>query len=510
MSPHHRVAVLVLVAVMSASADAQPGRTLASAQQAKPVLVAGIDAMGGLAALQAVKTITRENTGDRSDEGQGLRPRMAGNAPAAVNHPRQLVVRDLHGQRAADFIRDTILGGQQLVRRTYVAPTGAATVLYDYVWQAARLIQPQSAQIVRAGLMRRHPEGLLLAAWNRPETLRSLGDADFSGKAQRVVGFSDFDGTSIALYFDAATHLLTKSETIGDDPVRGDITREMVFSDWRQVGAVKLPYRTEERSAGVPLEVMRSTSIALDLPLADSLFTIPAGFFTLEPPATPAVMQLGDGVYLVSQAYESMFIVFDDHVLVLEAGGNAGAAQFTIDNAKRVAPGKPIRFLVSTHFHFDHIAGVRPYVAEGTTIVTTADARTAIEESVAAKHTLRPDALARSPRAPSFEVVTSNERVFKDANHEVRIYRLAPFPHVADMLLAYLPKEKILFVADALDIEEPGRTGTAGDDTVELARAIERLGLDVQKIVPVHGKPGTMDDLRQSLARRAVKTADRH
>jgi hypothetical protein len=80
---------------------------------------------------------------------------------------------------------------------------------------------------------------------------------------------------------------------------------------------------------------------------------------------------------------------------------------------------------------------------------------------------------------------------------------------VAEMLFAWLPKERTLFEADMLDIEEPGRTGTAGDDTIQLARAIDSLGLDVARIVPVHGKPGTMADLRQSLARRGVRTAER-
>ena len=75
------------------------------------------------------------------------------------------------------------------------------------------------------------------------------------------------------------------------------------------------------------------------------------------------------------------------------------------------------------------------------------------------------------------------------------------------MIVAYLPKERILFEADALDLDVPdGQVGTpvVGDDTRQLARKIDELGLAVERIVPVHGRIGTIEDLRESLARRVT------
>lgn len=57
-------------------------------------------------------------------------------------------------------------------------------------------------------------------------------------------------------------------------------------------------------------------------------------------------------------------------------------------------------------------------------------------------------------------------------------------------------------MADALDIPAPGHTRTGGSDTQRLANRIAELGLDVEIIVPVHGQPGTIRDLRESLAKR--------
>jgi glyoxylase-like metal-dependent hydrolase (beta-lactamase superfamily II) len=505
-------AALCLTAVAPPPARlAQDDLSLASARRARAVLAAGIDAMGGLAALQRVETVTRELAGTRSDEGQGLRPHEGAGAPPVTAHPRVLSVRDLKRGRAADALTATILGGQPLVRRTFVNGAAGATVFYDYIWQAARPLPPPSVPNVRASLLDRYPEGLLLGAWQRPEALRWAGEATHEGRAQRVISYATPDGALVALWFDAATRLLTKRETVGDDAQRGDVTREIVYDDWRPVGGgpIRLPYRTREIHGGSLLEELRASSIRLDEPLPDSLFAIPPSFATLGAPAPAATTALGEDVYLVSEAYQSVFVVFDDHVVVLEPGGSPRTARTTIEAVRRAAPGKPIRYVVATHFHWDHIGGIRPYVAEGATIVTTAGARRAIEQALAAPRTLRPDSLSRAPRAPTFEIVGEGGRVFRDARHELRIYRMAPTPHVAEMLFAYLPKERVLFEADALDIEEPGRVGTAGDDTALLARTIDSLRLDVARIVPVHGKPGTMADLRQALARRAARTAGR-
>ena len=115
---------------------------------------------------------------------------------------------------------------------------------------------------------------------------------------------------------------------------------------------------------------------------------------------------------------------------------------------------------------------------------------------------MRPDALSRNPKAAVIETM-DEKRVFDDGVHKVELYRFAN-PHVGDMIIAYLPKEKILIEADMLDLPEVG-TPTAGDDTVDLANKIEKLGLQVETLIPVHGKLGTMADLRTAVGAKISK-----
>ena len=97
----------------------------------------------------------------------------------------------------------------------------------------------------------------------------------------------------------------------------------------------------------------------------------------------------------------------------------------------------------------------------------------------------------------------ADKRVFEDGVHQVKLYRFAS-PHTGEMIVAYLPKEKMLFEADMLDISEGGRV-VAGDDTIDLAKQIEKLGLQIDTIIPVHGRIGTMADLGGAVTERVSK-----
>ncbi|HEY3580417.1 MAG TPA: MBL fold metallo-hydrolase [Pyrinomonadaceae bacterium] len=470
--------------------------------QAREVLDAGLKAMGGLDELQKIADISRDMSGTRSDEGQGMIPvwpRVA--EPPVLAQPKMKSVRDIRGGRAYDEVEATIFGGQPLHFKSVVAGPNAFSVS-----ETAKEVRslPVAVNNARATRFRRHPESLLLTAFNRPEALRWIGEGEFAGHKQRVISFADADGTEVALYFDAGTNLLTKAESLNDDPVLGDVVNETVYADWKPVEKVVLPFRYIDRVGGSVLQDLRVTSVTMNTHPPDSLFAFPdASYAKLEPlsPA-PAVKKLGDDVYALLGPYNSLFVVFKDQVVVIEAGASNRYSAAAIAEIKKIAPDKPIRYLVSTHFHFDHLSGVRSYIAEGTTIVTTPAAKSVIERLANASHVMRPDALSRNPKAPVIETI-ADKRVFDDGAHKVELYRFAS-PHTREMIVAYLPKEKILFEADMLDISEGGRV-VAGDDTIDLAKQIEKLGLQVETIIPVHGRIGTIADLNGAVTERISK-----
>jgi hypothetical protein len=56
------------------------------------------------------------------------------------------------------------------------------------------------------------------------------------------------------------------------------------------------------------------------------------------------------------------------------------------------------------------------------------------------------------------------------------------------MLIGYLPRERLLFEADLLDTDRPLPSAPSGDQT-NFYRAVQKLKLNVDRLVPVHGQP---------------------
>ncbi len=101
-----------------------------------------------------------------------------------------------------------------------------------------------------------------------------------------------------------------------------------------------------------------------------------------------------------------------------------------------------------------------------------------------------------------FETIQNKKRVFQDDKHVVELYDIGPNPHANEMIVAYLPKEKILFQGDLLNPAANGTIAIAQDTTISFAEEIQQLGLNVEKIYGVHGRAATPEELRTSIEKR--------
>ena len=160
-----------------------------------------------------------------------------------------------------------------------------------------------------------------------------------------------------------------------------------------------------------------------------------------------------------------------------------------IVEAKRLVPNKPIRYLVTTHHHFDHTGGLRTYVAEGATIVTHQSNVAYFEKTVAAPATLAPDLQARTPKPGVFQGV-SEKTVLGDAKQSIEIHPTAGDTHTNEYTLVYLPLPRILVEADAWS---PGPADAPAPpmpppNAVKLYEDVQALKLNVTTIAPIHGR----------------------
>ena len=149
---------------------------------------------------------------------------------------------------------------------------------------------------------------------------------------------------------------------------------------------------------------------------------------------------------------------------------------------------------MNTHQHSDHIGGLRTYMHIGATIITHWKNLEFYTHDVLnyTPRTLQPDMLSLWPPtelAEGYQYETVRENyVLTDGTRTMNIYYVQPLQHVEGMLMAYLPKERLLIEADLVDTDRP-LPATPTADMRNFFNETRMLKLDVSRIVPIHGKP---------------------
>jgi glyoxylase-like metal-dependent hydrolase (beta-lactamase superfamily II) len=477
---------------------------LQSQAQARQLIDAAVAAIGGEETLRSIRSVRRDYTEDWVEVGQGPRP-WTGTPPPdeLAPHPsfddsEMLSFIDYAGSRFYLRARYADSANDYGVFADAVTPERAFQV-FTYVRERSILTErtQEEGEALRLRTLREYPEGILRMALDRPESLLSLGQTDEDGTRCDLLALTDTQGTQILLYLDAHSHRLLRAETRRGHRVLGDTTADVVYGDWRRVGSLELPYAWTTRVGGVPASRFQARSIQLDAPAEEEWFRTPAEYALAETsPPVPKVEPLGLGLYLIRASYNLTFAEFADQVLLVEAPSGEAFMEEALALIESTIPGKPVR-VVATHFHFDHIGGVRTAVAHGIPVLTTPDAAPVIERSLASHQAMRPDALTRAPRAVKIEVVPAT-KVIDDGSQRVELYDFGPTPHVAQLLVAYYPRQKLLHVADLFDTLTTELV-FAGADAEVMYERIRELGLDVERIVPTHGVPVTMRHLERAM-----------
>ena len=298
---------------------------------------------------------------------------------------------------------------------------------------------------------------------------------------------------------DAANHVAWIRTWI-DTPVLGDTLVETSFRDYKDFGGVQFPSEITRFEGGYPILHLKIASAKLDTPV---VLPVPASVAENPSPAVNVTSnKLADGVYyLTGGTHHSVAIEQKDHWVLVEAPLNEERSLALIKKLEELSPNKPIKYVVSSHVHFDHSGGLRTLVDAGAIVVAHELDKPYFEKAWAEPHTLRPDKLSQSKKAAKFET-WADKYVLSDGVRNIEIHRIAGSGHSDDLDLVYLPKEKVLVEADAytpLAADAPPPK-TPNPYSVNLYENIGRLKLDVAQIAALHGpRVATLNDLRAAI-----------
>jgi glyoxylase-like metal-dependent hydrolase (beta-lactamase superfamily II) len=291
-----------------------------------------------------------------------------------------------------------------------------------------------------------------------------------------------------------------KVQTWIDHPIVGDMLVETTYSGYKDFGGVTFPSRILQTQDGYP-----SLDLTISAVTANPTFDapVPENVRSAKPAAVMVASQkLADGVFhLTGGSHHSLAIEMRDHIVVVDTPQTEERALAVLAKAKELIPNKPIRFVVTSHHHWDHLGGIRAAMDEGATIVTHQSNKAFLERVAKTPHTITPDRLAASKKAVKIQTV-GDKGVLTDGTRTIELHRLAGYEHAGDMLVVYLPAEKILAEPDAFT--PPPQPGTPLiPPAVPYAKAlydnIQRLKLDVKTIAGLHGnRLGDMAELARA------------
>ena len=329
-----------------------------------------------------------------------------------------------------------------------------------------------------------NPHGFLKAAQLPGANPRAvwrweLGEMGRDGPTTRPQKMTVVSITILGKYRVDATineeNLLQRIHTWVPDPVLGDMNYEHEFTNASYVDVgdgVRFPtgwHHHEGWDDNFQAQSVSASHNAFGGELDDirpnvcsDSVTVPESVRQADFSAGVETRELAEGVYLLGGAsHNSVAVRFDDFVAVVEAPLDEKRSLAVIEEVVRLVPDRPIRFLVNTHQHHDHIGGLRTYMHIGATIITHWKNFDFYIRDVMSydQRTLEPDMLSLWPPTElaegyQYERVTENY-VLSDGSRNMNISYVQPLEHVDGMLMAYLPDEKILIEADLFDTHEP-------------------------------------------------------
>jgi glyoxylase-like metal-dependent hydrolase (beta-lactamase superfamily II) len=262
---------------------------------------------------------------------------------------------------------------------------------------------------------------------------------------------------------------------------------------------------------GMPFQEVRYTRYEAGAADARAMFDLPQGDAAAPSapaaaaPGLPATGEVAPGVHVLNlRSFVVMLVEFRDFVVALEApethpgleaipAAEQDAAGLVTEDyiaaITRLFPSKPVRLVAVSHHHGDHIGGVRAFAAKGIAIAAPPATAAAIRNLLAQPADPRQGAPGAVVANPSVEVV-NGRRIVSDGWRTLELVDVGPNPHTSENLVAWLPRERILFQGDLFYFAEGAPFPPSGRGTMNrfFAAWLSARGLAPRAIYGVHNR----------------------
>jgi glyoxylase-like metal-dependent hydrolase (beta-lactamase superfamily II) len=253
--------------------------------------------------------------------------------------------------------------------------------------------------------------------------------------------------------------------------------------------------RATPRRAFSPATAWLPAALAAFVPLAAcAADAVPA-----PAPVAYAVEKFDDRLYRISgsEAGGVMVLIGTKGLLLVDSEDAANAAAF--DSVLRTISPLPVRYVVNTHYHYDHIGGNGRYRRKGAKIVAHANMWAQALKDTVVVDWGRWHRKAAPKDAKPTTLVRDSLRIMLDGDPVVLTH--IPGAHSDGDLIVWLPNHNVLHTGDIVEVGAPPFidlwTGATVGGMIAGVDQIVRAGNDGTRIVPGHGTPITRAELRE-------------
>ena len=223
--------------------------------------------------------------------------------------------------------------------------------------------------------------------------------------------------------------------------------------------------------------------------------------------AAEKLTQIAENIYAYVDAKNSSknnsfganagIIIGKDGIVVVDTMISAKEAKRFIQDIRAISD-KPIRYVVNTHYHFDHVFGNSEFAKLGAVIIAHENAKKAMENSTEktlehiGEYGFTPEDMEGT--TPAYPVLTYGDRMTIDIGGQQIELIHAPHSHTNGDTLVYLSDKKVLFAGDILFTNYHPFLGEGNIE--EWVKELDTIkSMDIEKIIPGHGPLSGKNDL---------------
>jgi glyoxylase-like metal-dependent hydrolase (beta-lactamase superfamily II) len=463
-----------------------------------------VTAMGGAEKLKGIQTVVMKGgTGTRTRVGQ--LPKAG--APDAIAQLKNVVeTLDLANGRAAldyELAIDTFMMHRiEVLTKHGDKPIGLETVDNVTIAVGVPGLFSWGTQNSPEFLLKRNPISIVLAAVDSASASEGAQDEEFNGKVHKHFHAKTALGEDVGLYFDPESKLLAGFQVMDTETMLGDVDAQYIFGDYKSVDGVMLPHHITIRKAGENYSDIQFASAAINDAAAQNVFVVPAALAAdaekaaADPDFFPMkLVKAANGVFqAVAYRHHSMVVEFPTFIAVVEAPYLEVQSKALAKAIQEQFPNKPIRYVVVTHPHYDHIGGVRGLAAMGATVLVAKGHDGELNKLLTSKQT--GDLLESKRGSAGMMEVYEGKKIITDGAQTLELHAITGSPHVEPMVIAYVPGPGILFQSDLFF---PG-FGGGGPAVTHLLDSVKKLGLRVNTNIGGHGGIGPFSEMVKAAA----------